>query len=59
MTAHIPYAVNIETDNEQTYVIMQKEIEKLLDENHVHEKLNEICRNNGATKAKVTIQIFV
>jgi hypothetical protein len=57
--ASIPYSVSIETDNEQAYVIMQKKIENLLDENHVHEMLSDICRNNGATKAKVTIQIFV
>ena len=58
-TASIPYAVSIETDSEQAYVIMQKKIENLLDENHVKEILNDICRNNGGTRAKVTIQIFV
>ena len=58
-TTSIPYAVSIETNSEQAYVIMLKKIESLLDENHVKEILNDICKNNGATRAKVTIQISV
>ena len=59
LEASIPYKISIETDNEQAYVKMQKEIEHLLDGNHVKEMLNDICINNGATKAKVIIEIFV
>jgi len=55
----IPYKVSIETDNSSAYVTIQKEIEKLLDGNHVHEMVSNICRERGATSCKVTIEIFV
>lgn len=57
--AGIPYKVSIEIDNESAYAVIQKEIERLLDGNHVHEMVSDICRDRGATSCKVAIEIFV
>jgi hypothetical protein len=57
--ASIKYAVSVETDNEDAYVNIQKEIESFLDKNHLHETISDIYRNSDATSGKVLIKIFV
>lgn len=56
--AVIRYGVAVETDSGSAYVAIEKEIEKLLDRNNVAEAVDDICKRNGASGAKVTIQIF-
>jgi len=57
--AGIPYKVSIEIDNSSVKGVIQKEIIKLLDGNHVHKMISDICRDRGVTSCKVTIEIFV
>jgi hypothetical protein len=57
--AGIPYKVSIKAENDSAFAIIQMEIIRLLDDNHVHKMISDVCRDNGARNCKVTIEIFV
>lgn len=57
--AGIPYKISVEIDNSSANEVIQKEIIKLLNGNHVHKTISDICRDHGVTSCKVAIEIFV
>jgi hypothetical protein len=57
--AGIPYKISIEIDNSRANELIQTKIINLLDGNHVHKMVSDICRDHGVTSCKVAIEIFV